>query len=96
MTNQDYLNFLTDSKWIPEQEQNWLKHWIDVTQYPVGYENKPVVWVSHNDATHFCNFYGKRLPHSWEWQWFAQGPDARPWPWGWIPDETKVPKFTSG
>ena len=96
VTNQDYLQFLSDSQWIPEIKQNWLKDWINMTQYPVGYDKKPVTWVSHDDATHYCNFYGKRLPHSWEWQWFAQGPDARPWPWGWNPDETKVPKFTQG
>ena len=37
-----------------------------------------------------------RLPHSWEWQWIAQGSDERPWPWGFEdPDETKIPKFTN-
>ena len=45
----------------------------------------------------YHNIFVCRLPHSWEWQWIAQGSDERPWPWGFEePDETKIPKFTSG
>ena len=53
-------------------QQNWLRHWEDGT-YPAGFERKPVVWVSHSDASEYCQFFGKRLPHSYEWQWIAQG-----------------------
>ena len=61
-----------------------------------GFDKKPVVWVSHGDASAYCNFYNKRLPHSWEWQWFAQGTDERPWPWGYEdPDESKMPLFSN-
>ena len=34
------------------------------------------------DAEAFCAAEGKRLPHSWEWQYAAQGLDKRPYPWG--------------
>ena len=65
--------------------------------FPDGFDNKPIVWVSHTDASAYCNFYNKRLPHAWEWQWFAQGRDERPWPWGYDdPDDTRVPPFTDG
>ena len=38
-----------------------------------------------------------RLPHTWEWQWIAQGDNGFVWPWGnEDPDETKMPKFTNG
>ena len=97
VTNADYQDFLTESNWIPDLQQNWLRHWNVNNTFPDGFDNKPVVWVSHNDATYYCNYYGKRLPHSWEWQWFAQGSDGRPYPWGYDePDETRIPEFTNG
>merc|ERR1712141_573312 len=95
VTNILYKNFLEESGWTPKvSTQNWLRHWINGS-LPDGYEKKPVVWVSHEDALAYCNFYNKRLPHSWEWQWFSQGDDGRPWPWGSDdPDETKMPVFS--
>ena len=81
VTNLEYFEFLIESGWSPQTEQNWLKHWMD-GNIPDGFENKPVVWVSHSAASDYCTFYKKRLPHTWEWQWFAQGIDERPWPWG--------------
>ena len=78
--------------------QNWLRHWINNgSSYPAGFENKPVVWISHSDAIAYCHFYNKRLPHTWEWQWIAQGDDGRPWPWGFEdPDNAKMPEFKNG
>ena len=74
-----------------------MRHWTSESEYPEGFENKPVVWVSHGDASAYCHYYNKRLPHSWEWQWFAQGTDERPWPWGFEdPDETRMPVFSNG
>ena len=83
----------------PISDQNWLRHWTGEGEdffYPEGFTNKPVVWVSHSDASAYCHFYGQRLPHSWEWQWFAQGTDERPWPWGYEdPDESRMPVFSN-
>merc|ERR1711953_752850 len=96
-TNVEYQDFLHEFNWIPDLKTNWLREWNEDGSLPDGFESKPVVWLSHQDATVYCNYYGKRLPHSWEWQWFAQGPDGRPYPWGYQdPDETRIPKFTNG
>ena len=76
ITNKDYFDFLTDSDYKPKNLENWLKDWKNGI-YLKGYSKKPVVWVSYEDAIVYCNYYGKRLPNSWEWQWAAQGNDSR-------------------
>ena len=97
VTNAEYQEFLEASGWQPKSPQNWLRHWTPEGKYPDGFEKKPVVWVSHGDALAYCHYYNKRLPHTWEWQWLAQGNDGRPWPWGSEdPDDSRVPVFTDG
>lgn len=50
--------------------------------------NLPRVNISWYDAVAFCRWlsarvgYGICLPTEWEWQWAAQGPDGRNYPWG--------------
>lgn len=52
------------------------------SKHPAGWENKPVTWVSLEDARAYARWEGKRLPHEWEWQYAAQGADGRLYPWG--------------
>ena len=76
VTNEQYNEYLAVSGYTPPvSDQNWLKHWPDGPSSgpPAGWANKPVTWVSRNDASAYCNFFGKRLPHTWEYQWAAQG-----------------------
>jgi formylglycine-generating enzyme required for sulfatase activity len=92
MTNAEFKKFLDASHYHPKDDLNFLRDWKDGS-YPPGGENRPVTWVSLEDARAYANWAGKRLPHEWEWQYAAQGTDDRPYPWGndWDPRAVPVP-----
>ncbi len=81
VTNADFKKFLDATKYAPRDRGNFLKDWKD-GKIPAGWENKPVTWVSIEDARAYARWAGKRLPHDWEWQLAAQGSDGRVYPWG--------------
>lgn len=95
VTNAQFREFLDASGWRPRDPHNFLLHWIDGSP-PPGWDNKPVVWVSIEDARAYAAWAGKRLPHEWEWQYAAQGGDGRLYPWGNDWDETRVPAVNRG
>lgn len=92
VTNQEFKKFLEASHYHPKDDQNFLKDWRNGS-YPPGWENKPVTWVSLEDARSYAAWAGKRLPHEWEWQYAAQGPEYRKYPWGelWKQDAVPIP-----
>lgn len=81
VTNAEFKQFLDATRYHPKDDYNFLKDWINGS-YPAGWEQKPVTWVSLEDARAYAAWAGKRLPHEWEWQYAAQGSDGRTYPWG--------------
>ena len=81
VTNAEFKRFLDASHYHPADDHNFLRDWKNGT-YPDGWANKPVTWVSMEDARSYAAWAGKRLPHEWEWQYAAQSGDGRAYPWG--------------
>jgi formylglycine-generating enzyme required for sulfatase activity len=81
VTNAEFKKFLDAAHYHPKDDLNFLKDWNAGT-YPEGWGNKPVTWVSLEDARAYAKWAGKRLPHEWEWQYAAQSNDGRTFPWG--------------
>ena len=92
VTNSEFKKFLDSSGYKPADDLNFLKDWKNGS-YPDGWGNKPVTWVSLDDARAYAEWAGKRLPHEWEWQYAAQGTDERAYPWGneWNSSAVPVP-----
>ena len=80
VTNKEFKAFLEHSKYQPSDPTNFLKHWEN-GNIPDGAENHPVIYVSYEDAQAYAKWEGKRLPTEVEWQYAAQTPDERAWPW---------------
>jgi formylglycine-generating enzyme required for sulfatase activity len=95
VTNQQFAAYLAATSYRPADDHNFLRDWAD-GRYPAGWDNKPVTWVSLEDARAYAAWAGKRLPHEWEWQYAAQGTDHRLYPWGNIPCDTCAPKTEHG
>jgi formylglycine-generating enzyme required for sulfatase activity len=96
VTNAQFKAFLDAAHYAPRDAINFLRDWKNGT-FPAGWDNRPVTWVSLEDARAYAAWAGKRLPHEWEWQLAAQGPDSsnggRTYPWGsvWTPANIPTP-----
>jgi formylglycine-generating enzyme required for sulfatase activity len=92
VTNAQFKKFLDASGYRPLDDHNFLCNWTN-GKYPDGWANKPVTWVSLEDARAYASWAQKRLPHEWEWQYAAQGLDGRTYPWGndWNSDAVPPP-----
>ena len=88
ITNKLFKAFLNESKYDPEDNANFLKHWENGT-VPSEIENHPVVWVSPADARAYAQWNGCHLPRDIEWQYAAGGAMKHPWPWGDKYDHTR-------
>jgi len=81
VTNAEFKRFVDATQYRPRDAHNFLRDWNDGAPR-AGWENKPVTWVSLEDARAYAKWAGKRLPREWEWQYAAQGTDGRLYPWG--------------
>jgi iron(II)-dependent oxidoreductase len=90
VTSAQFKKFMDASHYHPQDAHNFLKYWKNGT-YPHGWANKPVTFVSIEDARAYAKWAGKRLPHEWEWQYAAQGTDGRLYPSGNQSDSTIIP-----
>jgi gamma-glutamyl hercynylcysteine S-oxide synthase len=93
VTNAEFKRFLESAGYRPKDDHNFLRDWKSGT-FLAGWGNKPVTWVSLEDARAYAAWAGKRLPHEWEWQYTAQGTDGRTYPWGdkWDPEAVPIPE----
>jgi formylglycine-generating enzyme required for sulfatase activity len=81
VTNAEFKKFVEAANYHPKDDHNFLRDWKNGV-YPEGWTDKPVTWVSMEDARAYAAWAGKRLPREWEWQYAAQGTDRRVYPWG--------------
>jgi formylglycine-generating enzyme required for sulfatase activity len=81
VTNAEFKKFIDAAHYHPKDDLNFLRDWHDGT-FPEGAADKPVTYISLEDARAYAAWAGKRLPHEWEWQYAAQGTDGRTYPWG--------------
>lgn len=95
VTNAQFKKFLDTTHYHPRDDHNFLRDWHNGT-YPDGWAQKPVTWVSLEDAGAYAKWAGKRLPHEWEWQYAAQGQGGRLYPWGNDWDDSAVPTPDKG
>ena len=102
VTNAQFKQFLDATHYAPEDKINFLRGWppdarktdgSNAGSFPAGWDNRPVTWVSLEDARAYAKWAGKRLPHEWEWQLAAQSTDDRNFPWGnyWLPANVPTP-----
>ncbi len=80
ITNQNFYDFVRESNYFPKDLTNFLNHWKRGIPNRED-RNKPVVYVSYEDAQAYARWAGKRLPTELEWQYAAQTEELWPWPW---------------
>lgn len=89
VTNRQYKHFINESGYLPTDTSNYLKHWSNGT-YDYNDADKPVVYISIDDAKAYAKWNGKRVPSAIEWQYAAQAGDSTNlFPWGREFDSTK-------
>lgn len=74
VTNKQFAKFVNETSY--QAQGSWKDY------YKSGTEDHPVVSVTWNDATAYCQWANLRLPTEAEWEKAARGTDGRKYPWG--------------
>ena len=85
-------------RYAPRETHNWLTNWNGSATAPASLADVPVTYVGLAEAQAYCAWAngGSRLPHSYEWQYAAQGLDGRLYPWGGAKDQACYPAPHTG
>jgi formylglycine-generating enzyme required for sulfatase activity len=94
VTNADFAAFVEATNYVTDAENEGKKSWRD--EFAEGRENHPVVRVTWNDATAYCEWQDKRLPSEAEWEKAARGTEGTAFPWGNDWDATKANVYDTG
>ena len=80
VTNAEFARFLDATHYHPNDDHNFLRAWKNGS-YPEGWENKPVTWVSIEDARAYADWSGNAFRMNGNGNMRRSPPD-RAYPWG--------------
>ncbi len=73
---------VTNAQYLKCVEAGYCQQGGYMSLYTPEYQDRPVTYVTVDQAERFCSWVGGRLPTEFEWEKAARGTDGRIYPWG--------------
>ena len=73
---------VTNAQYLKCVEAGYCQQGGYMSLYVPEYVDRPVTYVTIDQAERFCSWLGGRLPTEFEWEKAARGTDGRIYPWG--------------
>ncbi|MBQ6509070.1 MAG: SUMF1/EgtB/PvdO family nonheme iron enzyme [Flexilinea sp.] len=73
---------VTNAQYLRCVEAGYCQQGGYMSLYTPEYQERPVTYVTIDQAERFCSWIGGRLPSEYEWEKAARGTDGRIYPWG--------------